>query len=112
MINNGSVLLSFPRKRGRGNLLRPIAKIAAVISRRSLRLDGLAVGRHPAPGARPVAARGDALLVDVGHLVAVAGKQGLGRAHLGAQWQFALGETIGAVFLVLLLRAVQLGAAG
>src|SRR5712671_1936219 len=51
------------------------AEEVARSSERALRLDGLAVGGHPSPRPRPVAARCDALLVDVGHLVAVAGKQ-------------------------------------
>src|SRR6266478_3067734 len=83
-----------------------------MVVRSCLRLDRLAVRGHPAPRPRPVAARGDALLVDVGHLVAVAGQQRFGRAHLGAQRQFSFGQTIGAVFFVLLLRAIELRTAG
>src|SRR4051794_37695744 len=63
-----------------------------------LRRDGLAVGGLPAPRARAVAALADALLVDLRDDLAVAGKQRLGRAHLGAQRQLAFGQTIGAVF--------------
>src|SRR5262249_53186615 len=55
----------------------------------------------PAPGARAVAALHHPLLVDLGDDLAVAGEQRLGRAHLGAQRQLALGEAVRAVFLVL-----------
>src|SRR5438105_3286451 len=59
----------------------------------SLRL----IGGAPAPGARAEAARHDPVAVDVGDDVAVAGQQRLGRAHLGAQWQFAFADPVAAV---------------
>src|SRR6185437_1592355 len=74
--------------------------------------DRLVIGRLPAPGAGAVAAPRHPLFVDLRNDVAVAGEQRLGRAHLGAQRQLAFGETVGAVFLVLFLRTVGLGAAG
>src|SRR5215469_11375845 len=64
-----------------------------------LRLNRLAIRRLPAPGSGPVAALGDALLIDLRNDLAVAGEQRLGRAHLRAQRQLALGEAVGAVFL-------------
>src|SRR5215467_8934561 len=63
--------------------------------------DGLAVSGLPSPGARAVAALGHAVLVDLGDDLAIACEQRLGRAHFGAQWQLALGEAIGTVFLIL-----------
>src|SRR6516164_407705 len=72
----------------------------------SLRADGPAIGRLPAPGSRAVAALSNALLVDFLDDLAVAGEQRLGRAHLGAQRQFPLGEAVGAVFLVFRRTAV------
>src|SRR6185437_5954217 len=74
--------------------------------------DVLAIGGLPAPGAGAVAALGYPLLIDLRDDVAVAGKQRLGRAHLGAQRQLAFGQPIGAVFLVLGLAAVGLRATG
>jgi formate dehydrogenase iron-sulfur subunit len=53
----------------------------------------------------------DAFAVDVGDHVAVAAEQGLGRAHLGAQGEFAFGQAVAAVFLELGDRAVGLRAA-
>src|SRR5437879_5998558 len=55
------------------------------------------VGGAPAPGARAEAARHDPVAIDVGDDVAVAGQQSLGRAHLGAQWQFAFADPVAAV---------------
>src|SRR5262249_31959794 len=72
-----------------------------------LRRNGLAIGGLPAPGAGAIAALDHALLVDLGDDLTVAGKERLSRAHLGAQRQLALGEPVGAVLLVLLLRAVR-----
>src|SRR5262249_23680960 len=69
-------------------------------------------GRSPAPGTGAVAALGHPLLVDLRDDFAVAGKQRLGRAHLGAKRQLALGQAVGAVLLVLRLAAVGFGAAG
>ena len=74
--------------------------------------DGLAIGGLPAPGARAVAALHHPLLVDLGDDVAVAGEQRLGRAHLGAERQLALGEAVAAVFDVLGFGVVGLRAAG
>src|SRR5262245_53364318 len=68
--------------------------------------DGLAIGRLPAPGARAVAALDHALLVDLRDDLAVAREQRLGRAHLRAERQLALGQAIGAVLHELYLRAV------
>src|SRR5262249_28255609 len=62
------------------------------------------------PGA--VTARDDALLVDLSDDLTVAGQERLGRAHLSAQRQLSLGQSIGAVFLELHLRIVGLGATG
>src|SRR5687768_13365683 len=81
---------------------------AALASRR----DGLAIGGPPAPGARAVAALDHPLLVDLGDDLAVAGKQRLGRAHLGAERQLALGEPVGAILHELGLAVVRLRAAG
>src|SRR5215475_4499033 len=77
-----------------------------------LRRDGFLVGRFPAPGARAVAALDHPLLVDLRDDLAVAGEQRLGRAHLGAQRQLAVGEAVRAVFLVLGRRIVRLRSAG
>src|SRR5262249_10363466 len=74
--------------------------------------DVLAVRRLPAPGAGAVAAFHHPFFVDLGDDLAVAGEQRLGRAHLGAHRQLALGEAVGAVFVVLLGGVVGLGAAG
>src|SRR3546814_15337811 len=51
------------------------------------------------------------LAVDVGHLVAVAAEQRLGRAHLRAERQLALGQAVAAVLLELGVRVVFLGTA-
>src|SRR5215467_13743343 len=75
-------------------------------------LNRLAISSLPAPGAGAVAALHHTLLVNLGDNFAVACKQRLSRAHLGAERQFALGETIRAVFLVLFLAAVGLRASG
>src|SRR5260370_11604490 len=77
-----------------------------------LRADGFAIGGLPAPGAGAVAALADALLVDLGDDLAVAGEQRFGRAHLGAQRQLSFGETVGAVFFIFGQAAVRLGPAG
>src|SRR6185295_5923236 len=71
----------------------------------------IAVGGLPAPHARTVAALHHALLVDFGDDRAVAGEQRLGRAHLGADRQLALGEAVGAVFGVFGRRRVGFRAA-
>src|SRR5215831_31882 len=63
-----------PASAGEGKL-RPVAKSKRLFRGGALGLDSLAVSRHPTPGARSVAALGDALLVDVRDLLAVAGEQ-------------------------------------
>src|SRR4051794_4462310 len=63
--------------------------------------DRFLIGSLPAPGAGAVAALDDALLVDLRDDFAVAGKQRLGRAHLGTQRQLAFGEPVRAVLLIL-----------
>src|SRR6185503_14806268 len=76
------------------------------------RCDRLAIGGLPAPGTGTVAALRHPFLVDLGNDVAIAGEQRLGRAHLGAQWQLAFGQTVGAVLLELFLAAVCVRASG
>src|SRR5260370_33251608 len=71
-----------------------------------------AVRGFPSPCAGAVAALHHPFLVDLGDDLAVAGQQRFGRAHLRAHRQLALGETIGAVFVVFLRRVVGLGPAG
>src|SRR5689334_4781030 len=66
----------------------------------------------PAPSAGAVTAPDRAFPVDVGNDLAVARQQRLGRAHLGAERQLALGQTVGAVFGILRGRHVVLGSAG
>src|SRR5262245_32980685 len=61
------------------------------------RCDRFLVGRLPTPGARPIAALADPLLVDLRDDLAVAGQQRLGRAHLGAQRQLAFDQAIAAI---------------
>src|SRR5260370_381472 len=77
-----------------------------------LHRDLFAVRGFPAPCAGAVAALHHPFLVDLGDDLAVAGQQRFGRAHLRAHRQLALGETIGAVFVVFLRRVVGLGPAG
>src|SRR3984893_1092253 len=72
----------------------------------------IAVGGFPAPHARTVTALHHALLVDFGDDGAVAGKQRLGRAHLGADRQLAFGEAVGAVFGVFGRGGIRFRAAG
>src|SRR5260370_14314841 len=72
----------------------------------------MAVGGLPAPHARPVAGLHHALLVDFGDDRAIAREQRFGRAHLGANRQLALGETVGAVLGVFGRRGVRLRPAG
>src|SRR6478609_1290467 len=76
------------------------------------RRDRLAIGGLPSPGTGAVASLRHPFLVDLGNDVAIAGEQRLGRAHLGAQWQLAFGQPVGAVLLELFLAAVGIGAAG
>src|SRR5262245_32648580 len=75
-------------------------------------LDPFVIGRHPAPCARAVAALDHTLLINLCNHVAVAGEQRLGRAHLGAQRQLALGQAVRAVALVFSEGVVDLRAAG
>src|SRR5262245_54860071 len=75
---------------------------------KALRRDGLVIGRLPAPGAGAVTALDHALLLDLRDDLAVAGEQRLGRAHLRAQRQLALGQPVGAVLFELGLAAVRL----
>src|SRR6185437_1271970 len=63
-------------------------------------LDRFVIGRLPAPGTGAVAAFHHAFLVNLRDDFAVAGEQGLRRAHLGAKRQLALRKTVGAVFRV------------
>src|SRR5439155_21412877 len=86
-------------------------------SRDSSYRDSLVIGRYPAPGAGAIAALADAFLVDLGNDRAVACKQRLGGAHLGAQRQLALKHAVGAVFPVFLdaaghFRSAAAGAVG
>src|SRR5581483_11770367 len=76
------------------------------VPHRTSRLAGFAVSRAPAPGARAIAAGRHAILVDLGDDLAVAGEQRLGRAHLRAQGQLALGDAVTAVLLELGRRVV------
>src|SRR5262249_21823993 len=62
--------------------------------------DVFAIRRLPSPGAGAVATLGDAILVNLGDDLSVAGEQRLGRAHLRAQRQFARRQTVGAVLLI------------
>src|SRR5260221_1858244 len=66
----------------------------------------LVIGGSPTPCARTVTALHHPLLVDFGDDRAVAGEQRLGRAHLGANRQLALGEAVGAVLGVLRRRGI------
>src|SRR5262245_29895516 len=74
-------------------------------------LDRLAVCGLPAPGAGAVAALKHTLLVDLCDDLSVAGQERLCRAHLGAQRELAVGQTIGAIFHVLGLAAIDFRAA-
>src|SRR6185436_15012986 len=71
-----------------------------------------AVGGAPAPDFGAAAAAQHALAVDVGDDIAVAAEQRLGRAHLGARRQLALGQAVAAVFLELRRALILLRAAG
>src|SRR5690606_8746190 len=74
--------------------------------------DVLLVRGLPAPCAGAVAALCHPHPVDFGDYFAVAGEKRLGRAHLGAERQLALGQTVAAVFAVFLFRRIGFGAAG
>src|SRR5690606_14580574 len=78
------------------------------------RLPGLlgAIGGAPAPDLRALAAMDHAGAEDVGHHVAVAGQQRLGRAHFGAGRQLALGQPVAAILFELLGTAVFFRPAG
>src|SRR5512135_101356 len=65
------------------------------------------VGRVPPPRVRPAASLHDTLEVDFGNDIAVSAEKGLGRAHLGAERQFALGNPVASVLLVLFLGPVR-----
>src|SRR3977135_3737986 len=80
-------------------------------ARGALHRNPFPIGGRPAPGAGTVAAPDDTFLVDLGDDLAVAGEQRFGRAHLSAERQLALGQTVGAVLLVLGPRAIRLGSA-
>src|SRR5690349_28493 len=89
--------------------LRPARSSAAQPrSNPPLRRDRLAIGRLPAPSARPVAALDHSLLVDLRDDLAVAGEQRFSRTHLGAERQFTFRQPVGAVLLELGQRAVRL----
>src|SRR6202165_1158835 len=94
------LLVHLSRKRGEGGNYAGLDR------------DLFAVRGFPAPCAGAVAALHRPFLVDLGDDLAVAGQQRFGRAHLRAHRQLALGETIGAVFIVFLRRVVGLGSAG
>src|SRR3546814_11729303 len=72
----------------------------------------LLVGRSPAPGAGSEAAGDDTLAVDIGHHVAVAAEQGLGREHLRTERQLALGQAVAAVLLELGGRVIRFRPSG
>src|SRR5438270_10011335 len=76
--------------------------------------DILVVSGRPTPGTGAVAAFLDPRLIDLGDDLAVAGKQRLGGAHLGAQRQLALAETVRAILPELLgtARSFRSAAAG
>jgi hypothetical protein len=59
------------------------------------------VRRHPAPGARSIAAPEYPLLVNLRDDIPITGQQGFGRAHFGTQRQLALREPVGSVFFEL-----------
>src|SRR6201991_4087464 len=86
----------------------PVVRAAVVARnvREASDINALVIGRLPAPCARTIAALYHALLVDFGNDGAIAGKQRLGRAHLGANRQFALDKTIGAILGVFCRRIV------
>src|SRR3546814_19650959 len=69
------------------------------------------IGGAPAPGAGAEATGHDPLAIDVRNRIAVAGEQRLGRAHLGAERQLALGQPIAAILLELGRGVVFLRAA-
>src|SRR3979490_3347132 len=60
--------------------------------------NALVIGGGPTPCARTVTTLHHALLVDFDDDRAIAREQRLGRAHLGANRQLALGKTVGGVF--------------
>src|SRR5258708_6894741 len=72
--------------------LRPTARCAGSDG------DVLLISRQPAPGAGAIAALRHPLLVDLGDDRAVAGEERFGGAHLGAERQLALAETVRAIF--------------
>src|SRR5258706_11956710 len=74
-------------------------------------LGAAAVGHRPAPDLVTLAALHDARLVDRGDDRRVAREEGLGRAHLRARRQLALGDAVAPVLAELLDGVVLLGAA-
>src|SRR5581483_8390224 len=74
--------------------------------------DRFAISRLPTPGARAIAAAGDALLVDLRDDIAVTGEQRLGRAHLRAKRQLAFRQAVAAVSFIFGGRIVLLRFAG
>ena len=72
----------------------------------------LTVRRTPAPSARAEATGHHAFAVDAGHDVAVTREKRFGRAHLGTDRQFALCDTVAAVFGELGCGVVFLRATG
>src|SRR5215813_15434902 len=104
-------IASAPRRRA-SIMVMPFSPPALLLFASPLRGDGLLVGGLPAPGTRAVAALDHPLLVDLRDHLAVAGEQRLGRAHLGAQRQLAVGQAVRAVALILGEGAVDLRAAG
>src|SRR5258708_39759288 len=70
------------------------------------------VGHRPSPDLLALAARDDAGLVDRGDDRSIPGEQRLGRAHLGASGQLALGDAVAAVFAEFLDGMVLLRAYG
>src|SRR6056297_1362662 len=72
----------------------------------------LVVGRAPTPGARAEATGHNALAIDIRDDVPVSGQKRLGRTHLGADGQLALGGPVAPVLLELCLTVVLFGTAG
>src|SRR5215210_1114624 len=72
---------------------------------------GIAIGCLPAPHSRTITALHHAFLVDLCNDGAIAREQRLGGAHLGADRELALGETVGAVLGVFGGRGVCLRSA-
>src|ERR1035437_5449906 len=71
-------------------------------------LSGLSgtISGTPTPDFSALAALEYAVAHDVSHHIAVTGKQRFGRAHFGADWQLAFGQTVAANFFNFGLGAV------